>query len=235
MPRLDLSTLGEFGLIGAIRRRARNDSRDWLRGIGDDAAILRPRAGNDLVVTSDALVEGVHFRWSTTDERSLAAKALAVNLSDLGAMGARPLGFLLNLALPGAAPPARLEGFVAGLLAEARRTKCPLVGGDTVAGPVWMISIAALGEVRRGRALLRSGARRGDRVLVTGYLGGSALGLRLLESTRSDLPEAHPFVRRQIRPRPPHEVGARLARTGLVTAAIDLSDGLVQDLGTLAH
>ena len=111
--------------------------------------------------------------------------------------------------------------------------RCPLVGGDTVAGPVWMLSITALGEVPRGRALLRSGARPGDRLLVTGALGGAALGLALLECGRGDTQLARAFVRRQIRPNPPYAAGAHLVRTGFATAAIDLSDGLAQDLGHL--
>ena len=145
--RLDLSAIGEFGLIEAIRRRARARGGAWKLAIGDDAAVLRPRPGHDVVVTTDALVEGVHFRFETTDPRSLGRKALAVNLSDLMAMGARPSGFLLALALPHDADPERIEGVVAGLLAEARAAGCPLVGGDTVASSSWTLVVTALGQV----------------------------------------------------------------------------------------
>jgi thiamine-monophosphate kinase len=234
---LDLEALGEFGLIEAIRRRAGSVRRPWLLGIGDDAALLRPRAGTDLAWTHDALIEAVHFRWDTTDAASLGRKALAVNLSDLGASGARPLGFLLSLGLPQQARPAQIDGFLGGLLAEARAADCPLVGGDTVAAPVWTLGISAVGELARGRALRRGGARAGDRLLVTGTLGGAALGLALLESGAGGLPGAAAFVRRQQRPRPPWRAGPLLARRGPVsaTAAIDLSDGLAADLGQLAR
>ncbi|MEE9281353.1 MAG: thiamine-phosphate kinase [Myxococcota bacterium] len=228
---IDLEALGEFGLIGTLRRRAREPGGAWIRAIGDDAAVLRPPRGKDLVWTVDALVEDVHFRWDTTDARSLGHKALAVNLSDLNAMGADPLGFLLTLAVPGGTEPARLDGFLRGLLAEARTHGCPLVGGDTVSAPLWSLSLSAVGSVPRGRALRRGGARAGDRVMVTGSLGGAALGLELLEAGRGSEPGERAFARRQLRPRPPLQVGPRLARAGLATAAVDLSDGLQRDLG----
>jgi thiamine-monophosphate kinase len=224
---------GEFGLIAAVRRAAGRAGGGWRVAIGDDAAVLRVPASRELVSTVDALVEGVHFRFRTTDARSLGRKALAVNLSDLGAMGATPVGCLLALGVPRGAPRAQLDGLLSGLLAEARAAHCPLVGGDTVASPVWWISVTAFGLVPRGRALLRSGARPGDRVFVTGALGGSALGLALLESGRGAL--ARSFVRRHRVPRPPFRAGARLARRGDVRAAIDVSDGLVQDLGHVAR
>jgi thiamine-monophosphate kinase len=233
MPGLDLRALGEFGLIEVLRRRAGSGRREWLRGIGDDAAVLRPDPGNDLVLTTDVLVEGVHFRWSVIDARSLGRKALAVNLSDLGAMGARPLGFLLSLVLPQDARPRAIDGMLRGLLAEAASTRCPLVGGDTVAGPVWMLSITALGQVPRGAALGRDGARPGDCLLVTGELGGAALGLRLLEGGRGSAGEGRRFVRRQLCPRPPYQAGPRLLRAGFASAAIDLSGGLARDLAHL--
>ncbi len=232
---MDLRALGEFGLIEAIRRRARVDRRVWQLGIGDDAAILRPRPRDSLVLTTDALVEDVHFRWRTTDARALGEKSLAVNLSDVGAMGAVPLGCLLTLGVPSGVEPARLEGFLDGLLRSARASHCPLVGGDTVRSPLWLINVCVVGSVARGRALLRSGARPGDRVLVTGELGGAAAGLALLEGDSPSTASERAFVRRQLRPRPPYRAGAALARAGLAHAAIDLSDGLAQDLGHVAR
>ena len=233
MPGLDLRTIGELGLIEALRRRARQARGVWVRGIGDDAAVLRPRPGRDLALTTDTLVEGIHFRWSTTDAHSLGRKALAVNLSDLGAMGARPLGFLLSLALPEDASPEAIDGMLRGLLVEANTARCPLVGGDTVAGPVWMLSITAIGEVPKGAALGRSGARPGERLLVTGTLGAAALGLWLLERGQGSVQGARRFIRRQLCPRPPYEAGLRLLRTRFASAAIDLSDGLARDLAQL--
>jgi thiamine-monophosphate kinase len=194
--RLDPKVLGEFGLIEAIRRRARSGRGAWAGEIGDDAAVLRPRRGRDLVVTVDALVEDVHFRWATTSPRQLGRKALAVSLSDVGAMGATPVGCLLVLALPPAAAPERVEGLVAGLLSLAKR----------------------------------GGARPDDRICVAGDLGGAALGLELLERGRGAEAAARPFVRRHLDPAPPLGVGPRLARARLATAAIDISDGLAQDL-----
>jgi thiamine-monophosphate kinase len=149
-------------------------------------------------------------------------------------MGARPVGFLLGLALPGATPPDRLGRFVDGLLAEARASGCPLVGGDTVRGTSWMVTVTAFGEVATGCALLRSGARPGDRLVVSGTLGGAALGLAILEQGTSP-PGSRPFTSRQIRPRPPFRLGRSLAARGIASAAIDLSDGLASDLGHLSR
>jgi thiamine-monophosphate kinase len=240
---VDPRELGEFGLIEAIRlaARARRGPKnslapsEWRVAIGDDAAVLTPKRGEELVVTTDALVEDVHFRWRTSDPRSLGHKALAVNLSDVGAMGARPLGFLLTLGLPGDVSGSRLDGFFEGLLALARASRCPLVGGDITRSSEFLASITALGAVPRGRALLRSGARAGDRLFVTGELGGAAAGLRLLERGRVRSPAERALARRQIAPRPPFAVGPRLVRLRLVRAAIDVSDGLAQDLGHLAR
>ncbi len=227
---------GEFGLIAAIRRAAGAPGRaGWRLGIGDDAAILRVPAQRELVATVDALVENVHFRWSTTDARSLGHKTLAVSLSDLAAMGARPVGCLLVLGLPRGGAGARLEGFCAGLLRLARAARCPLVGGDTVAAPVWTLSLTAFGTVARGRALLRSGARSGDRIFVTGELGAAALGLALLESGRGTARHERAFARRQLAPDPPWRLGAALAARRDVSAAIDVSDGLLSDLGHVAR
>lgn len=231
MASLDPKQLGEFGLIEALRRRAGPAGRSWAKAIGDDAALLRPRPGHDIAVTNDALVEAVHFRWRTTDPRALGRKVLAVSLSDIGAMGARPIGFLLTLSLPARTSGARLGAVVGGMLALARRSGCPLVGGDTVGGPVWSLATTVFGEVARGKALGRDGARPGDRLLVAGDLGGSALGLHLLESRRAGSKRARPFVRRHTDPRPPFEAGAVLSRHGWARGAIDVSDGLAQDLG----
>jgi thiamine-monophosphate kinase len=228
--------LGEFGLIDAIRRRAaaRDGSHSqWRVAIGDDAAVLTPKSGEELVFTTDAVVENVHFRWRTTDARSLGHKALAVNLSDVGAMGARPLGFLLTLGLPRNVDGKRLDEFFSGLLALARASHCPLVGGDITRSRELVVSVTAVGAVTRGRALLRSGARAGDRLFVTGQLGGAAAGLALLEGPGVRSAAERALARRQIAPRPPFGVGARLVRLRLSRAAIDVSDGLAQDLGHL--
>jgi thiamine-monophosphate kinase len=187
------------------------------------------------VWTTDALVEDVHFRWRTTDARSLGHKALAVNLSDVGAMGARPLGFLLTLGLPADVSGRRLDDFFTGLLRLARASDCPLVGGDITRSDRFFASIAAVGAVARGRALLRSAARPGDRIFVTGALGGAAAGLRLVEGPGARGAAERRLVRRQIAPQPPWSVGAKLVRLRLARTAIDVSDGLAQDLGHVAR
>lgn len=215
---------GEFELIARFTRALPLAGRGVLVGPGDDAAVLRPAAGEDLVVTVDAVVEGVHF-----DARSTPAdvgwKALAVNLSDLAAMGARPVGALVALALPPGTSPARLRGIARGLGACARAHRTPVVGGNVTRARALSLTVTVLGAVPEGRALLREGARPGDLVAVTGTLGDAALGL----ARRA----AAPLARRQRRPTP--RLAAGLALAPHVRAAIDVSDGLVQDLGHLCR
>ncbi|HTO55743.1 MAG TPA: thiamine-phosphate kinase [Myxococcota bacterium] len=231
---MDLRQLGEFGLIEAIRRKAARATRGrsvWRVAIGDDAAVLTPRAGEELVFTTDAVVEDVHFRWRTTEPRRLGHKALAVNLSDLAAMGARPLGCLLTLALPAGIDGKRLDGFLSGFLSLARASQCPLVGGDLTRARDFGATVTAIGAVARGRALLRSAARPGERVFVTGTLGGAAAGLALLERGRLRTPLERRLARRQQEPHARLKEGSALVKARLSRAAIDVSDGLAQDLG----
>jgi thiamine-monophosphate kinase len=187
--------------------------------VGDDCALLRPDAGLDLALTTDMLVEGRHF-LPDAEPRALGHKALAVNLSDLAAMGATPRWATLAIALP-AADAAWLEAFSAGLYALAERFGVDLVGGDTTRAERRAISITAIGEVPPGLALERAGARPGDDIWVSGELGGAALGL-----VHPENPEA---AKRLHLPEPRVELGERLRR--LAHAAIDLSDGLAGDLG----
>jgi len=223
---MNLSDLGEFGVIDRIARAVRRMGvpRHVVIGMGDDAAVLRPRRGEDLVASTDAMVEGVHFRWSTMSPRTLGRRALVANLSDLAAMGARPLGFVCALAAPPDTPVARIDGLVAGLLAEAERHGCPLVGGNLSAAREAVLTITALGAVSTGRALRRSGARAGDRLFVTGVLGAAALEVARAEAGRGR-------VRRV--PTPRLEAGRTLARLSGIGGCIDLSDGLASDLGHL--
>jgi len=186
--------------------------------VGDDCALLRPDAGLDLAVTTDMLVEGRHF-LPDAEPRALGHKALAVNLSDLAAMGATPRWVTLALALP-AVDAQWLEAFSAGLFALAARYNVDLVGGDTTRGAARTISITAIGEVPPGLAIERAGARPGDDVWVSGELGGAALGL-----ARPEIAEA---AKRLHAPEPRVELGERLRR--LAHSAIDVSDGLAGDL-----
>lgn len=187
--------------------------------MGDDCALVRPNAGLELAMTTDMLVEGRHFATGA-EPRALGHKALAVNLSDLAAMGAAPRWALLALALP-AVDETWLEAFSGGLFALAERHGIELVGGDTVRSPLLTISITAIGEVPAGVAMYRAAARPGDDVWVSGELGGAALGLRH--------PEIAEAAERLHRPEPRVELGERLR--GIARAAIDVSDGFAADLG----
>jgi thiamine-monophosphate kinase len=205
----------EFELI---RRYFDRPAQDVLLGIGDDAALLRPSAGMELAVSSDMLVEGVHFR-AGDDARALGHKSLAVNLSDMAAMGAAPRWATLALALP-QADEGWLEAFASGFFALAERHGVSLVGGDTTRGPR-AICVTILGEVPQNLALFRAGAASGDDIWVSGELGGAALGL-----ARPDIAAA---AARLHQPEPRVELGERLR--GLASSAIDVSDGFAQDLG----
>jgi len=221
-----LRDLGEFELISRIERAARSIRRapGVVLGIGDDAAILRARPGEDLVLSTDAHVERVHFRFATQSPRAIGRRALVASLSDLAAMGARPLGCLLALAAPPSLRLRTLDGILAGLLDEAARHRCPLVGGNVARAREVSLAITAAGAVARGRSLSRRGARAGDRILVTGTLGGAAL-----EVARALRGEGR--VRRV--PVPRLAAGRALARVAGVGACIDVSDGLEADLAHL--
>ena len=192
-------------------------------GIGDDAALLRLRAGDDLAVSTDALVEDVHFRFASETPRAIGRRALAAALSDLAAMGARPLAVVAALAAPPTLPLAHAEGIVRGIVDGARRWDAPLVGGNVARAKQTSLTLTVLGAVRRGRALTRAGARPGDRIFVTGTLGGAALAVA----------RAARGARVRIAPEPRLAAGLALARLLGVGACIDVSDGLVADLGHL--
>jgi thiamine-monophosphate kinase len=220
---------GEFSLIARhfTRQAAAGDAAVAL-GVGDDCALLQPTPGRQWAVSSDMLVEGRHFLSTVAPDR-LGHKALAVNLSDLAACGAAPLAFTLALALP-RADEAFLGGFARGLFALADAQGIRLVGGDTTAGPL-NICITVFGEVPPGQALLRSGAQAGDELWVSGSaLGDARLALEVFRGTLSLPGEAFESVRRAMElPQP--RVALGLALRGLASSAIDLSDGLLGDLG----
>ncbi|WP_394787337.1 thiamine-phosphate kinase [Rhodoferax sp.] len=216
--------MGEFDLI---RRYFTRPTPQAVLGVGDDCALLQPRPGMQLAISSDMLVEGRHF-LSTVSPAALGHKALAVNLSDLAACGARPLAFTLALALP-RADEAWLEPFSQGLLALADAHGCELVGGDTTRGPL-NICITVFGEVPPGQALLRSGARAGDDLYVSGTLGDARLALEVFRGTVS-LPEAIFAQARARLETPTPRVALGLALRGVASAAADISDGLLGDLG----
>lgn len=216
--------VSEFDLIARYFDRP---ARSAVLGVGDDAALIRPAAGMELAVSADMLVAGRHF-LADADPAQLGHKALAVNLSDLAAMGATPRWALLSLALP-AADEAWLAGLSQGFHALAERFDVDLVGGDTTRGPL-NLSVTILGEVPAGHALRRDGARVGDDVWVSGELGGAALGLRhLLGEVALNEAEAAACLARLHVPEPRVALGFALG--GVASSAIDVSDGLVADLG----
>ncbi len=225
--------MGEFELIRRHFQRATPPAGDSavVLGIGDDCALLQPSPGHQLAISSDMLVEGRHF-FPDVDPEALGHKALAVNLSDLAAMGARPLGFTLALALPHADGD-WLARFAQGLFALADAHACPLVGGDTTRGPL-NLCITVFGEVRPGRALRRDAARAGDDLYVSGRTGEARLALEQLRGTAWAGAAVDAEARARLeRPTPRNALGVALAATPGVHAAIDLSDGLAGDLGHL--
>ncbi len=216
--------MGEFDLI---RRFFQRPVRRAALGVGDDCALLAPAPGMQLAVSSDMLVEGRHF-FPDVDPAALGHKALAVNLSDLAACGARPLAFTLALSLP-QADAGWLEAFAGGLLALADAHGCELVGGDTTGGPL-NICITVFGEVPAGQALLRSGAQVGDDLWVSGTLGDARLALEALQGRIALAPDVLAAARQRLE-RPTPRVALGQALRGVATSAIDLSDGLLGDLG----
>lgn len=216
--------MGEFDLIDRYFKRP---ARRSPLGVGDDCALLAPKPGMQLAVSTDMLVEGRHF-LSTVDPFKLGHKALAVNLSDLAACGAAPLAFTLALALP-EANEAWLAPFARGLLALADEFDCELVGGDTTRGPL-NICITVFGEVPAGGALLRSAARAGDDIYVSGTLGDARLALEVFRGGLSVPAAAFELARARME-QPTPRVALGQALRGIATAAIDVSDGLLGDLG----
>ncbi len=220
--------MGEFELIAKYFKRPTPRA---VLGVGDDCALLQPRPGHQLAISSDMLVQGRHF-FPDVDPRTLGHKALAVNLSDLAACGARPLAFTLAMALP-QADASWLEPFSQGLLALADAYGCELVGGDTTQGPL-NICITVFGEVPvvdgRSLALLRSGAQAGDDIYVSGTLGDARLALDALRGQRPLAPALLAQARQRLET-PTPRVALGLALRGVASAAIDISDGLLGDLG----
>lgn len=249
-------------MIDEIRRRAGSAARARVGGvrlgIGDDCALLAPRKGEQVAVTTDLSIAGRHFRLDWHSPEVVGHRALARGLSDLAAMGARPLAAFLSLGVPRelAAGPAAIrrsplqrssgqrswvERFVDGLLALAEATGTPLAGGDLAESPVAVADIVLVGAVPAGRALLRSGARPGDLLYVTGALGGAAAGLARLASLTSAGEAKPPRIPKKLvsalaphlNPQPRLAQGLWLQRRGLASSAIDLSDGLSTDLAHL--
>ena len=244
MPSQTVAELGERALIERIRRRITQPS--FVRvGPGDDAAVLTPARGEFEVLTVDAVVEGVHFDWRFVPPQAAGHRALAVNLSDLAAMGAAPRAALLSLVLPASARVDDVDAFVTGFLALAEQSGTALVGGNIsrTEGP-WVASVTAVGSVRPRRILSRSGARPGDAIYVTGSLGAAAIGLRVLRAAADSgaapaAVELHgpaqAAAERYLHPQPRVRAGLLLGRNRAASSCMDLSDGLADGLTQMAE
>lgn len=226
--------ISERNLIKSIRRLAGSSATGGLgqriglvRGIGDDCAVLRLAPGSELLVTTDLCIEHVHFRRAWHPAASVGHRCITRGLSDIAAMGGRPLTCFLSLGLPESLPQSWVNGFLRGFLAQARRFKAPLAGGDISSARQITADIVVTGQVPAGKAVLRSGASAGDRIYVTGSLGGSAATLQQLFAGKKINPARS---NTHFYPIPRIAAGAWLRERSLATAMIDLSDGLSVDL-----
>ncbi len=233
---MKLEEVGEFGLIERLRRGRLPGGRGLRLGAGDDAALLETEGEGLLAFTTDMLVEGVHFDLSFTDAFSLGYKALAVNLSDLAAMGGGGRSWaVVSLGLPEGFELETVDELYSGMAAAGGGYGCAVAGGDTVRSPVGLLlNVALLGTVREEGLLTRGGARAGDIIMVTGEIGASALGLAALLAGRGGDPTFSHYVDIHLRPRPRLDIAPSLRSRGCV-AAIDISDGLLRDLGHICE
>jgi thiamine-monophosphate kinase len=243
------STKSEFDFIASLRQRVNASalkSESLIAGIGDDAAVFRSSSGKENVITADLLVEDIDFRRSTTPPFLLGHKALAVSLSDIAAMGARPLWSLISIGVPEDVWQTKfVDHFYGGLLELANHYGVQLIGGDTSrTNENIVIDSVVAGECAAGTAVMRSGARPGDQIFVTGSLGAAAAGLRLIERgahlaeqnlADEDSQKLDHVLIRQLRPEPRVGWGIVLGEERLATAMIDLSDGLSSDLNRLCE
>jgi thiamine-monophosphate kinase len=235
---MQVGACGEFALIARLQQRlAASGGAQVVRGIGDDCAILRPAAGMDLLVTTDTQEEGVHFRRDWATPQDIGWRCLAVNVSDIAAMGGRPLGAVIALSLPPTLEVAFVEALYDGLYELATAYDCPIVGGNIskTAGGV-SVTITVLGEVPHGQSLCRSGAQVGDDIWVTGDLGGAKAGLEALlhPEAVAGLPTTE-ILQRYRRPRPRLREAQYLRQHGTLHSLLDLSDGLSSDLAHICE
>ena len=224
--------MGETEALRFLAERFKVTKKEVLMGIGDDSAVLELRDNSCLVASTDTLVEGVHFRLQTQTPRQLGKKAVCVAVSDIGAMGAVPRYLLCSLGCRSADAMGLIEGLSQGVEDGCREFEVCLVGGNLSESQTVFISMTALGEVSRDSIIRRSGATQGDDIYVTGTLGDSALGLRILSSDPG-IDGCEDLVLRHIEPTPRLAVGRMVAERGIASSMIDVSDGLLSDLEKL--
>ncbi len=228
----------EDALLGKIwnscqSSQSRGAGRSVSLGIGDDAALFRPKHGHEIILTCDWFLEGTHFLPKQHPPDAVGWKCLARAVSDIAAMGGAPRCFLLGLALPETRTGRWLDLFLGGLRRASSKLQCALAGGDTTRRDEILINITAVGEVPAGRALLRSGARADDLIYVSGRLGEAELGLQMVRRSEGAASQQDPLTRKHLHPQPRLALGQWLAKKGLASAMMDLSDGLSSDLARL--
>ena len=230
------STLREFELIRALKRRYGATDARIVLGMGDDAAVIAPGRGERCLLTTDLLAEGIHFDRATAAFADIGFRAVAANLSDIAAMGGSPEFLLVSLAIPRDGTVRQVEQLYSGMMAACRPHRVRLIGGDTSASTAgWFVGITLVGSAGAGRILLRSGAKAGDDLYVTGTLGDSRAGFQLMQRCKGprrflDAGQRRFLVQRHLRPTARIREGLWLAASGWATSAIDLSDGLSGDL-----
>jgi thiamine-monophosphate kinase len=236
---MELSQIGEFGLIERIKKLVGIQDKGVVVGIGDDSAILRLSPGRLLLCTSDTLIEGVHFDLDMISPKQLGKRAMVTNLSDIAGMGGAPRYAMISVGLTGKVSVEFVDEIFRGLKIAAQSYKVSIVGGDTVHSPSGLIiSIAILGEIEEGYAILRSGARPGDEILVTGDIGASEAGLATLKAATSyQLPDARKgrAIEKHLTPVARVKEGRIIAQRMLATSMIDISDGLVGDINHVCN
>ncbi len=223
----DLRRMGEFGLIREIRRWTTPSHSDLIQGIGDDVAVIN-RGKRALLITTDILIEDIHFERTWISPYHLGKKALAVNLSDIASMGGFPKYFLISLGLPKNLPFSFVSWFYRGLREEAKRFQVDLIGGDTSLSQKIVVNISLIGEGKRENLLFRNGAEVGDDLYVSGTLGDAALGLKILQD-RGVKKKPKGLIDKHLSPVPRIELGQALSRKHIASAMIDVSDGLLSD------
>src|SRR5262245_54696897 len=231
---MHVGELGEFALIARLQHRLLGQtSPQVIRGVGDDCAVLRPSAEVDLLLTTDTQEEGVHFRHDWSSPEDIGWRCLAVNVSDIAAMGGTPLGAVVALSLPATLEVAFVEQLYEGLQAVATTYNCPILGGNISKNTAGLsVTITVLGEVPQGQSVYRSGAQVGDDIWVTGELGGARAGLQVLRYPAEVAALSTAYVLECYRrPRPRLREAQYLRQQGVLHSLLDISDGLSSDLG----